>query len=288
MLLSKINLFTRLLFALALMLSVQASAADYKVEEVEFESHGVKLSGSVFFPEKVTTRAAVVFVHGSGKASGELRWGELFASHGIAALVYDKRGAGRSGGKYESEQSVSGPNISLLADDAAAALSTLRKDPRTAGLPVGLAGISQAGWIVPLAAEKSRSADFLVLWSGPVCKVSEEDIYSIHTGDKDAASLPTYEQALAARKQKYIWPGFLGKDTDPSDSLADLSIPGLWIFGERDGSIPIELSIRNLKKLNAINSGYSYVRFSSLGHNNMPETFMTAVDWIRRVKLQTR
>ena len=49
------------------------------------------------------------------------------------------------------------------------------------GIPVGFAGISQAGWIAPLAAERSGLARFLVLWSGPVCRVSEEDIYSIDT-----------------------------------------------------------------------------------------------------------
>jgi len=31
-----------------------------------------------------------------------------FASKGIAALVYNKRGVGRSGGEYESNQSLSG------------------------------------------------------------------------------------------------------------------------------------------------------------------------------------
>ena len=56
-----------------------------------------------------------------------------------------------------------------------------RRSSIVEGSPIGFAGISQAGWIAPLAAERSDLAKFLVLWSGPVCKVSEEDIFSIYT-----------------------------------------------------------------------------------------------------------
>ncbi len=282
------TILIRLFLLLALAISSRVNASEFKIEEVEFLSQNVKLSGTIVFPEKVTLHAAVVFVHGSGKQTRNLRLAESLASHGIATLVYDKRGTGQSGGTYENDQSVSGHNISLLADDAAAALNLLRRHPRTERVPVGLSGISQAGWIVPLAAERSRSADFLVLWSAPVCKVSEEDIYSKHTNDRDSDNRPTFAQALAARTQKYIWPSFLGKDTDPNESLSELKIPGLWIFGDRDGSIPVDLSIQNLKKLGAINKDYAYVLFSRHGHNNMSETLLTAVDWMRRVKPQAR
>lgn len=274
--------------ALAMASSLRVNAAEYKLEEVEFQSHTAKLSGTIVFPENTTLSAAAVFVHGSGEQTRDLRLAQSLAAHGIATLVYDKRGVGKSGGSYESKQSVSGHNISLLADDAASALRLLRRHSRTEGLPVGLIGISQAGWIVPLAAERARSADFLVLWSGPVCKVSEEDIYSIYTADRDSDSPPVYAQALAARTHKYIWPSFLGNDTNPSESLARLKIPALWIFGGHDGSIPVDLSIQNLKNLVASNKEYAYVLFSRLGHNNIPETLLTAVDWMRRVKPQVR
>jgi hypothetical protein len=124
----------------------------------------------------------------------------------------------------------------------------------------------------------------MVLWSGPVCKVSEEDIFSKYTADTDLdGRVPGYDEALKAGKIKYIWPDFLGKDTDPGESLAKLQIPGLWIFGENDGSVPVDLSIRRLKKLKDSGRQYDYVLFSGLGHNNMPETFATVTDWIGRL-----
>ncbi len=151
--------------------SARSFGGNLRVEEVEFASHGATLSGSIVFPEDQPMRAAVVFIHGSGKQTRNLGWAERFAKEGIVALVYDKRGAGNSGGDYEGEQSVSEKNIALLADDAISALKKLSSHPSLKGIPVGVAGISQAGWIGPLAAEKSNLAKFLVFGSGPVGKV---------------------------------------------------------------------------------------------------------------------
>lgn len=272
-----------LLIASTIALSLGAYGEDYKMENVEFTSHDDTLSGSIVFPVDKEILAAVVFVHGSGEQTRNMEWAEHFASEGIAALVYDKRGVGKSGGKYESNQSVSGMNITLLADDARSALNALADHPTLIDVPLGLTGISQAGWIAPLAAEKSDEVDFMVLWSGPVCKVSEEDIFSKYTADRDDKTVPSYDEALSSRKEEYIWPDFLGTDTDPSDSLKKMDIPGLWIYGEQDGSIPVDLSIRRLKALINAGHSYEYVLFSGLGHNNIPETFTTATDWIKRL-----
>jgi alpha-beta hydrolase superfamily lysophospholipase len=262
--------------------SAETSGASETIEEIVFESRGSKLAGSLVIPKGAPPRAAVVFVHGSGKQSRDVGLAKWFASAGIAAFVYDKRGAGASGGTYEGEQSVSEKNIDLLAADAAAAAKALASHPAMKGIPVGIAGISQAGWIAPLAAERS-GARFLVLWSAPVCKVSEEDIYSQYTADKDARVAPAYQVALLARKEKYVWPAFLGKDPDPNESLGRLTIPGLWIFSDNDGSVPVDLSIARLQTLRAAGHRYDYALFSGLGHNNMDGTFATATDWIRRL-----
>ncbi len=251
-----------------------------KEERVTFSSHSTSLVGTLVWPASRAV-AAVAFVHGSGRQERNFHWARSFAADGIAALVYDKRGVGESGGDFEEQQSVGGPNISLLADDAVAAVAAL-----SVRLPndvsIGLAGISQAGWIVPLAAERSPLVRFTVLWSGPVCKVSEEDIFSKYTADKDSNVVPTYEEALTSREEPYVWPDFLGIDTDPSDSLRKLSIPGLWIFGGRDGSVPVDLSIKRLRELQNQGYSYDYELFPNLGHNNMDETFGTATAWIGR------
>jgi len=270
----------------ALFVSAQVFGGTPLIEEVEFISHGAKLSGSIVLPENQHAHAAVVFIHGSGKQERNLGLARLFAREGIAALVYDKRGAGKSGGKYEDEQNVSEKNIALLADDAVSALEKLSSHPALKEMHVGFAGVSQAGWIAPVAARKTNLAKFLVLWSGPVGKVSEEDIYSKYTSDRDGQTVPTYDEALRSRTEKYIWPDFLGKDTDSSEELKNLSIPGLWVFSDNDGSIPVGLSIERLQALRKAGHRYDYVLFSGLGHNNIDGTFVTAFDWIKRLSNQ--
>ena len=264
-----------------------AVAAGAHIEEVSFVSQGATLAGSLVLPEG-EIHSAVVFIHGSGKQERSLHWARRFAEAGIAALVYDKRGAGKSGGEYESNQSVSEKNLLLLADDASAAVSRLAAHPALKGKPAGLAGISQAGWIAPLTARKNTQVKFLVLWSGPVCKVSEEDIYSQYTSDTDGAIAPPYEAALRARAQKYVWPDLLGRDTDSSEDIAKLSIPGFWILSDNDSSIPVDLSISKLRRLREQGHHYDYALFSGLGHNNMDHTFNVATDWIRRQALLQR
>jgi dienelactone hydrolase len=268
---------------LPLQAAPQDQAGEPRIEDVEFTSHGAVLAGTLVTPASGKAHAAVVFIHGSGRQTRSLKWGRRFAQEGIAALVYDKRGAGRSGGEYEEKQNVSEKNLTLLADDAAAALQVLAKRPSLEGVPLGFAGISQAGWIAPLAARGSRRAAFLVLWSGPVCKVSEEDIYSKYTADADGAGVPAYRQALEARREKYVWPGFLGRDTDSRADLDRLTIPGLWIFGGADGSIPVDLSIDGLKALRQRGHRYEYRLYPGLGHDNVDETFDAAAQWIQRL-----
>jgi uncharacterized protein len=262
--------------------AARSLAGGLPAEEVRFESHGAMLSGSILFPAR-DIRAAVVFVHGSGKQERSLHWAEKFAREGVVALVYDKRGVGKSGGDYEQNQNVSEMNLSLLADDALAGVKVLSTHPKLAGVRIGLAGISQAGWIAPLAAQRSPQVQFLVLWSGPVCKVSEEDIYSKFTTDEDGDYAPTYAEALRSRTTPYIWPDFLGKDTDSSENLAKLQIPGFWIFSDNDRSIPVDLSLDHLKRLRKAGHRYDYVLFSGLGHNNMDHAFTVATDWIKRL-----
>jgi uncharacterized protein len=269
-------------FLVATLLSAAILGAQSRIYDVVFVSRGTTLSGSIAIPVSRPIHAAVVFIHGSGRQTRNLGLARRFANAGIAALVYDKRGAGRSGGEYEGNQSVSERNISLLADDAVAALTRLARHPALRGVRVGFAGISQAGWIAPIAAQRSTDVRFLVLWSGPVVRVSEEDIFSKYTADRDGLTAPPYQEALRARTEPYVWPDFLGVDTDPSTALATLSIPGLWLFSDNDGSVPVDLSIERLQRLRKAGHPYDYLLFSGLGHNNMDQSFAAAVDWMTR------
>jgi uncharacterized protein len=257
------------------------SKADYQNEEVSFNSNGTMLAGSIVFPEKGPIHAVAVFVHGSGRMTRDMELAKKFAAEGIAAFVYDKRGVGRSGGNF-SEGYCSENCLQVLADDAVAAVNFLSGHQRLKNIPIGLTGFSQGGWIVPLAAAKSPLIKFIGLWSGPVCKLSEEDIYSQYTSDRDFKSVPGFEQVVKIRKQAYVWDEKFGKNIDPVESLKLLDIPGFWIFGLNDGSIPVDLSISRLKQLkNEERKNYDYVAFSGIGHSLINQTFSTMAMWIK-------
>ena len=96
-----------------------------------------------------------------------LKLAQRFADAGIAALVYDKRGAGKSGGEYEGNQSVSEKNIALLADDAATALATLAGHRSLKGTSRRTRRHQSGRLDRAVAAERSGSANSWCCGAGP-------------------------------------------------------------------------------------------------------------------------
>ena len=120
-------------------------------------------SGSGPFP-------AIVFGHGSGRATRDEARGlaSRLVAAGFAVLRYDKRGVGESTGVYEGVGVGNATRVlGLLADDMAAGVAFLRTRPEIDPRRIGLMGVSQAGWIIPLAAQRAPNVAFMVLVVGP-------------------------------------------------------------------------------------------------------------------------
>ena len=134
-----------------------------------FSSGGLKLRAKLVQTEGEGPFPVVVFVHGSGSESAVDSYYNpyLFAAHGIAGLVYDKRGTGGSEGDYIQ-------NFHVLSDDTAAAVQWLRTLPEIDPGGIHLAGYSQGGWIAPLAATKTEVRSLLLCY-GPMVPVTGED-----------------------------------------------------------------------------------------------------------------
>ena len=121
----------------------------------------------------------------------------MLLRHGVAVLVYDKRGNGQSGGIYPGASPTAGA-IDTLARDAAAAARFLAAQPEIDRTRVGLTGQSQAGWIVPLAAAREPAVRFLVLFSGPAVTADENDLYQDLAGEGERPPTPLSEEAIDA------------------------------------------------------------------------------------------
>lgn len=210
--------------------------------EVRFRSGRAVLAGTLTVPALRGLRPAVAFVTGSGETSRaylpELQ--ALFVRNGIAVLAYDKRGIGQSGGTYPGEAPTAG-TIDVLARDASAAVRFLAEQPEIDHARIGLAGHSQAGWIMPLAATRTSAVRFLVVFSGPAVTADEVDLYQNLTGQGERPQ----GQSDSAIDAMVLAAGRHG--VDPMPWIRRLRIPALWLYGGRDEHVPTRLSAVRLE-----------------------------------------
>lgn len=286
------NLFIWLLL-IALPEMVFSQSVDFTIQDVKFESQNITLAGSILEPKKSV--AAVVIVHGSDPVKREMEFAKRLAKEGIAVFTYDKRGVGESGGIYVGPSvgtnNIDPANLTLLAQDANAAVATFQTYLKDKKIPIGLVGFSQAGWIIPMAASKNPQIDFMVLFSGPTITTLEQLRFQFYTnGNKNFWENHTEADAVEHTKNDPDKYQFVA--TDPKTYLNTLSIPGLWLFGEKDIQIPVKLCIEELNTLKAQGKPFEYVSFPQLGHNTSSSKDTapvdTAVQWIQQKALNSK
>lgn len=271
-----------------------ATPPNFTTKELKFVSEGDSLAGTIFIPKHI--QAALVLVHGSGQEKRMIEFATLLANNEIAVLTYDKRGVGESAGLYAGPEvgtnNVDSLNLNLLSLDASAAVNALSKFLSNDQLSIGLTGASQAGWIIPLTAEKNKKVKFMIIFSGALITVKEQLRFQFYTdGDKNFWDRHSEEDA---RKHVFNDPDrYEFIDTNPNAVLSKLSIPGLWIFGGKDIQVPVKLSIEYLDLLKSKGKQYEYKLFPNLGHNtafsDSEEPMKDAIHWIKnRDKLKNK
>jgi uncharacterized protein len=262
--------------------------APYKQEEVDFYNGQVKLASTLFVPLKKGPHPAVVLLHGSGPQTRKsyLRFfADLFARHGFATLIFDKRGTGASTGEdwYRT-----GDRFDNLTADAMSGVRFLQSRSDINPRKIGFWGLSQGGWLAPLAASRSKDIAFLMVVSGGGVTPAEQEVYDdeVKLQDKgypreqvaEAVALlrladdvirgrESWEKFEAARAlaQKKDWFALLDRypvklpkeddtwragsedlDFDPRPLWEKTTIPVLAIYGEADKSTPTQESVRRI------------------------------------------
>ena len=242
-----------------------------------FNSRDARLSYRLDLPERNGPVGAVVFGHGSGQQTKDsCRFlADGFLSRGMATLCFDKRGVGQSTGTFVfvgARDSI--PVFDDLAADMAAGVAFLRTRPEIDARRIGLAGVSQAGWIIPIAAEKAHPA-FMVLMVGPTVSVGIEGFYSRIVEDTNAPVEDGYRQLASFN-------GFHG--FDPKPVLDSLNVPGLWLLGGEDRSIPTPATVEILDQLIASGKPYARVVFPGFGHNLFGAPYWPEIDkWLAKI-----
>jgi dienelactone hydrolase len=269
---------------------VFSQSTDFTIQDVKFESQGVTLAGSILTPKK--TLAAVVIVHGSDPVKREMEFAKRLAKEGIAVLTYDKRGVGESGGVYVGPSvgtnNIDTTNLDLLSHDACSAVNALRTNLKDKKTPIGLVGFSQAGWIIPIAASKNSQIEFMVLFSCPTITTLEQLRFQFYTNGNNSF-WENHTESDAREHTKNDPDRYQFVAIDPKISLNTLSIPGLWLFGEKDIQIPVKLCIEQLNALKAKGKPFEYTLFPALAHNtasdNITEPVDISIQWIKQKAL---
>ena len=239
---------------------------------VTFQNGDVNLAGNLWIPAGEGPFPAIVIVHGAGKITTQdyKYFSFSFVHQGFAVLTYDKRGVGASGGSYSRVGVEDGEAVlEDLANDVLAGIEFLKSNGKIDPNNIGLFGISQGGWIAPLAASKSSDIAYIALYSGPVCTVGQEIYYSQTTGDDPGGKVEGNSlEAASDMARDFQGPhGF-----DPLPSLEAINVPSLWMFGSLDRSIPVALSSENLDTLiEQKGKDYSYIIYPNADHNLLDE-----------------
>jgi dienelactone hydrolase len=215
---------------------------------VGFADRGVHFAARLLLPRRPGPFPGVVIVPGSERANRWTYdlWAYFYAAHGVAVLTYDKRGVRGSGGSYDSSASTA--NLRLLASDALAALNTLRRQPQIDTTRLGLAGASQAGWVIAIAAAHSSAVKFAALESAPAMSVGRQLAYEFITTRGRLDPPPTDAQIQTALSGKP------DSGYNPSSDIASLRIPVLWQLGALDKRMYTPETVADLEQIEASGS----------------------------------
>jgi dienelactone hydrolase len=178
--------------------TVARPGASVREESVHFQNGDVTLAGTLFLPAKPGKYPAIVLYHGSGPQPRYPYLARWFAGLGIAALTYDKRGVGESTGDFRKVSFLE------LSSDGLAAIQLLKARRDIDPQKIGVWGLSQGGWLGPLAASRSSDIAFVIAVSGPGVSPGEQMVF-YYASELREQGLPDEQLEEASNLRQQVW-----------------------------------------------------------------------------------
>ena len=224
--------------------------SEIKYSEIFFanDAEGFNLAGMLILPDGEGPFPAAVIIHGSGPSRRNSKWYLSVAEHlkdsGIAVLLPDKRGCEKSEGKWL------GASFEELATDTRSAVEFVKNQQMFACSTIGLIGMSQGGWIAPVAASQTDDVSFVVSMSGAAVTTHEQLLH------EEAHNIARYTYPFLARLIAPITTNMLEKkehviafaEFDPIPYWKRVRVPVFFAYGENDENVPVDASIGRLKE----------------------------------------
>ncbi|WP_202638205.1 alpha/beta hydrolase family protein [Bailinhaonella thermotolerans] len=221
---------------------------------------GQRLGGRIFVPPGARGRLpGLLLIHGSGKGRP---WRALeteaveFARQGMVVLAPDKRAAGYSKTRRDFGQ---------LADDALRAFAVLRARPEVDPAKAGVWGLSEGGWVAPIAAARSADVKFLITVGGPGFGALRTQAWNM-VNKLDRAGIEGSVRSVLGRELYRLTSDaglFPGDRADAAGTLRRVRQPVLAIWGDRDDQVP---PAESAEVFRANVPGSLTVRFLGGGH----------------------
>ena len=244
---------------------------------------------------------AIVMLHGAERATRD-RFiyritGNLFLERGLAVLTYDKRGAGQSGGDYQTS------TYQQLIEDAVAAVAYLRSRPDIDPDRIGIFGVSESGWLAPEIVERSGNIAFLINKVGSTLPVRDtvawemfndfqaEGVSAGSASEQVEIVLRIWDWQESGNEQERLalqglleqWatrPDSLLPDSlstvsarvladrryDPGPFLQRMTTPSLFLYGSEDINIPSRESMARIEQLRNLGTPITGHMFDGEGH----------------------
>ena len=171
----------------------------YKEESVHFKNGNITLAARLLTPTGKGSHPGVVLIQGGPGVGNRnetyLIVGDILARHGIATLIYDKQGCGGSSGDWRMQ------SYEDMANDVLAGVEFLRRRKEIDSNRIGLWGISEGGWIAPIAASRSSDIAFVILISAAGIPHAELDLVLVEPMLRQAKfSEQEIQEAMAFEK----------------------------------------------------------------------------------------
>lgn len=245
--------------------SQYASGYKSKGEPITFKSGEYTLSGQLITPQHISGKIPVIiFCVGSGSQSSYTNSYYRFLdslleqnlpTDSIAILYFDKRGVGKSDGKWYNT------SFEQRAEDVKAAADYLKSLPYIDSSRIAIIGHSQGGWITQICLAKyPETFSGGVSMAGPTFNVKEQIINDYTSmlmckeklGPEKArerarnrVNLEYFITSLLPLKEDW-WQLNVIRSFEPAQYLSNIKKPLLLMFAENDALVSPQNSIATL------------------------------------------
>lgn len=275
-------------------------------EEVTFRNGDVTLSGTLYLPARSGPVPAIVAFHsasgGTRDYEGYQHLARRLPAIGVAVLLFDRRGSGKSGGEMRTT------TFADLAADGIAGLESLKTRSDIDSRRLGVWGVSQGAWVASLAATMSSDIRYVACVSfSAVTPANQMDYaarYALRSAGNSAAVIDealrtrtrvneyyrgredkeSVERMVAAeRSQKWFdlmmlpnsgnipndarqtkW--YREMDYDPLTPIRRLTVPCIFFYAGDDPWVPVEESMAKVLEAAAGHARVTILRIPHTGH----------------------